>query len=148
MCESRNILIPQKTPRGQRIIVRCGKRMFRGKSVRDRKRPPSGGPADLSDHATMAHDGTRAITATMKKQQHARRITSRDNRPFCLQTADIHSLKLHVIGYRPNRTDLVETLPPFRPADRTRFGSQQCAYFVDLALSHWFVGLILSLLVP
>src|SRR6266581_615136 len=53
---SRNALVSQKTPRRQRIVVRCGKPMLRSKSIGDGKRPHSSGAACLSYHAAMAHD--------------------------------------------------------------------------------------------
>src|SRR5437016_11822930 len=53
---SRNALLLQKTPRCQRIVVGCWKRMFRGESIGDGERPHSSGPPRLRDHAAMAHD--------------------------------------------------------------------------------------------
>src|SRR5438046_6762722 len=72
----------------------------------------------------------------MKKQQDSRCIAARHDRPFSLDTADVHSLTLHIIGHGPNRTNIVEAFSPLRPPDGSRLGTQQRADSIDFALSH------------
>ena len=58
----------------------------------------------------------------MKKQQNARGITARSDRPFPSQTAYIYCFKLHIIGNGPNGTNSVEALTPLGPANGSRLG--------------------------
>src|SRR6266487_3666187 len=72
----------------------------------------------------------------MKKYQNAGRITPGHNGVFPGHAADIDRDELHVVGYRPNRADIVEALTPPRPPDRSWLGTQQRADGLDFALSH------------
>jgi hypothetical protein len=68
----------------------------------------------------MAHDRTGAIAAAVKKQQNARGITARSDRPLRRQTIYINRSQLHIIGRRPHGANFIETLSTFKPTDRAR----------------------------
>jgi hypothetical protein len=72
----------------------------------------------------------------MEKQQNARGIAGGDDRVFPTYAVNINVSQVHVIGYRPNRTHVVETLAALRPPDRSWLGSQQRANGFDFGLSH------------
>jgi hypothetical protein len=80
-------LVSQKPPSGKRIVIGCGERMLWGKPISNGERPRSSGAARLGHHTAMAHDRTGAIPTAMKKHQHMRDITARNDRPFSLQAA-------------------------------------------------------------
>ena len=76
----------------------------------------------------------------MKKHQNAGRIAARSDRPFPRHAANIDCSELHVVGYGPDRTDIVEAFSPLRPSTRSRFRTQQRADRVYFALSHCVLG--------
>jgi hypothetical protein len=59
----------------------------------------------------------------MKEHQNTACIAARNDRPLPRHAAEIDHIKLHVLGYRPNGTDLVEALSPLGPTDRPRLCS-------------------------
>jgi len=67
----------------------------------------------------MAPYGTRTIAAAVKKHQHARSIAAGDNRVFAVQTVHIDRGEFHVVCNGPHSTNLIDTLSPFRPTNRT-----------------------------
>jgi len=129
-------LVAQKPPRRQRIVISCGKRMFRRQPVADGERARAGGSSGLSDHAAVTENGTGAIAAAVEEQQNACGIASRSNRPFPRQTAEVNRSELHVRGNGPHGADFFDAEPSLRPTDRPRLRRQQCANGADLALSH------------
>ena len=88
----------------------------------------------------MAEDGTGAISAAMEEHQNAIGIAAGDDRPLARYAAEIDRGESHVIGYGPDRTDLVETLSPLSPTDGSRLGGQQRADGLDFVLSHQVMG--------
>ena len=104
-------------------------------AVVDRERAHPRRASGLRHHAPMADDRAGAVSAAVKIQQHARRFAAGNDRPFAGHAVAIDRLAFDVGCHRPGRPDLVETLPPLRPADRPRLRAQQCADGVDLAVS-------------
>src|SRR4029077_10610927 len=91
-----NTLISQKTPCRQRIVIRCGERILRGQSIGNGQGPQSSGATRLSHQATMTHDRTGTIAATMKKHQEAGGIAAGNDRPFPLHATEIDRSELYV----------------------------------------------------
>src|SRR4030095_15900842 len=108
---SGNTLILQEPPSRQRILI-CGREwMFGRKSIGNSQRAHSSGATRLSHQATMTHDRTGTITATMKKHQDAGRIAALNDRPFTRYRTAINCSELHVCSDRPNRTHIIEAFP-------------------------------------
>jgi hypothetical protein len=59
----------------------------------------------------------------MKKKQNSGGVTAGNDRVFPGHAADVDGGELHVIGDRPNRTDMIKASAPLRPTDRTRLGT-------------------------
>src|ERR1700745_2872797 len=98
MC-SRNILISQKTPGSQCVVVRTRERMLVGQSIGDSKGPNSSEGTALMHPAPMTHDRTGTIATTMKKHQDVGGIGAGNDRPFPRHPTDIDGGELHVVSY-------------------------------------------------
>ncbi len=122
---SRDALLSDKMPRRQRIIERRREWMLRRQPITNRQRPYPGSSARLRYHPAMTENGTGAIATPMEKHQDAGSITAGNDRPFSRHAADIEAGELHVIGYRPNRTDLVEALGAGRNSHTRHFGQNR-----------------------
>ena len=57
----------------------------------------------------------------MKEEEDLRGLAPGNTGPFAGDATEIHALDRHVVGDRPDRSDLVEALPPFGPTGRARF---------------------------
>src|SRR4030095_1434743 len=79
---SRNILIPQKTPCGQRIVIRSWKRMLGRESIGNSQGARSSGATHLSHQATMTDNRTGAIATPVKKHENAGGIAAWNDGPF------------------------------------------------------------------
>src|SRR6476646_12105574 len=77
-CNFRSIdaLISQKSPRIQRVIVSCGKRMLGREPIGNSKCLHSRRPSRFSDPTTMTLYRTGTIAAAVKKHQHTRSIAA------------------------------------------------------------------------
>src|SRR5262249_30285737 len=90
------------------------------KPIANCQRSHPGGPACLGYHAPVAEDRTGAIATAMEKHQNASVIAAWNNRPLSRYAAEVDRSDLHVLGYGPNGTDLVEALSPLGPTNRSR----------------------------
>src|SRR5690349_4650032 len=97
--------------------------MLRSQSIPYGQSPNSSGATRLCHQAAMTDDRTGAIATTMKEYQNAGRIAARNDRPFGRYSIDIDPTDLHIVSYRPNRTDIIETFSSFGPSNRPRLGT-------------------------
>ena len=84
----------------------------------------------------MAKDGTGTIATTMEKHQNTIGVAAGNDRPLPRYAAKIDRGGLHVLGYRPNGTHLVQALSPLGPTDRSWLCRQQRADGLDFALNN------------
>ena len=110
--------------------------MLRRQPISNRQRSGSRRPARLGDHAAMAEDGARAITAAVEENQDTSGVTAWCDRPFARYPVKIDQFKIHIIGHGPDRANLVEALAPLDPSHRPRLGTQQCADSIYFTVIH------------
>src|SRR6266508_5736305 len=97
--------------------------MLGSQSIGDSEGPNSSRATALSHQAPTTHDRTGTIAATMEKHQDAGGIAAGNDRPFPRHATDINRGGLYVLSYRPNRTDIIETLSSLDPSNRSRLGA-------------------------
>lgn len=101
--------------------------MLGRQSIADCEGSYAGSSSCLSHHATMALYRAGAVTAAVKKQQDARVVASHNDRPLTRNTVEIDCREFHVVGDRPNGTNVVEALAALCPSLRSRLRGEQGA---------------------
>ena len=130
----RHALPAQEAPGGQRILMRGRIGVLGREPVTDRQRPHARRAAGFRHHPAVTDNRAGTIAATVEEHQDARGVAAGSQRPFAAHAIAIDVLKLHIVGHRPHRADLIEPLAPLRPPHRPRLRTQQGPDGIDLVL--------------
>ena len=78
----------------------------------------------------------------MKEQQNAGGVAAGNQRPLARHLVNIDRIQLDIISHGPESTDLLQTLTPCCPTDRSRLRAQQgvnvTAQGLGACATHWW----------